>query len=402
MLFIGIIGKPTGSHSQLTSFATGLANVLRADAWVTDGNYSAVQDIVLARADTLIWLDYALTTIFKQLTPRTLHRVFLRQELWIGNRERFSTQFLSRDSLYMWALRTHKAKRERYTALMNDPAYTHLEFVRLCSPRDLKTWLELNSNMPNPTERFSDRVDQYVKYRPDYPRAVLGLLQTECGLTPRSVVADIGSGTGKLSELFLRNGNLVYGVEPNREMRAAGEHLSADSPTFVSVDGSAEATTLPDACADLVTAGQAFHWFDRERARPEFARILKPGGYIVLVWNERLTDTPFLEAYETLTQTYSTDYADVSHKNVGDEEIARFFAPETYRLASLENVQHFDFESLLGRAVSSSYMPTPQHERYPALVEALRGVFERFAEGSGVAFRYRTQVFYGCLTDADA
>ena len=250
--------------------------------------------------------------------------------------------------------------------------------------------------MPDPLERFSDRVDVYVKYRPDYPRAVLELLQTECALTPGSVVVDIGSGTGKLSELFLQNGNRVYGVEPNRDMRAAGERLLADYAAFTSVEGSAEATTLPDACADFVTAGQAFHWFDSERTRPEFARILKPRSWVVLVWNERLTDTPFLEAYETLTLTYATDYADVSHKNVGDEAIARFFAPGDYRLASFENAQRFDFESLLGRATSSSYMPTLQHPRYPEMAAELKTLFERFSEGS-VAFRYRTRVYYGRL-----
>ena len=255
--------------------------------------------------------------------------------------------------------------------------------------------------MLNPLERFSDRVDQYVKYRPDYPRGVLGLLQSECGLTPQSVVADVGSGTGKLSELFLQNGDPVYGVEPNREMRAAGERLLVAYPGFVSIDGSAEATTLPDECADFITAGQAFHWFDRERARPEFARVLKRGGWTVLVWNERLTDTPFLESYETLTQTYATDYAKVSHKNVGDEALADFFAPGGFSLASFENVQRFDFESLLGRAASSSYMPTPQHARYSEMTSALEVLFKQFAEENPekatVAFRYRTQVYYGRL-----
>ena len=230
---------------------------------------------------------------------------------------------------------------------------------------------------------------------------MLGLLQTECGLTPQNVIADVGSGTGKLSELFLHNGNPVYGVEPNREMRAAGENSLAGYPEFVSVDGHAEATTLPDGHADFVTAGQAFHWFDRGRARLEFARILKPKGYVVLVWNERLTDTPFLEAYEILTQTYASDYQDVSHRNVGDEEIARFFAPGGHQLASFENVQRFDFESLLGRATSSSYMPTPQHERYPEMVAELKRVFERFSKESGVALRYRTQVYYGRLSSTD-
>ncbi len=115
---------------------------LDSDAWVTDGNYSAVQDLVLARADTLVWLDYPLLAVFKQLTPRTFRRVFLREELYNGNKERFWEQFLSRDSLFLWALRTHRAKRERYTALLNNPEYSHLNFVRLPSPEAMRRWLE--------------------------------------------------------------------------------------------------------------------------------------------------------------------------------------------------------------------------------------------------------------------
>ncbi len=123
-------------------FRRRVVSELENDAWVTDGNYSAVQDLVLARADTLVWLDYPLGTVFKQLTPRTFRRVFLREELWNGNRERFWTQFLSRDSLFLWALRTHRAKRERYTALIDNPEYNHLEFVRLHSPEAMRRWLE--------------------------------------------------------------------------------------------------------------------------------------------------------------------------------------------------------------------------------------------------------------------
>lgn len=155
----------------------------------------------------------------------------------------------------------------------------------------------------------------------------------------RSVVADIGSGTGKLSELFLRNGNPVYGVEPNPEMRAAGENLLSSYPGFVSVSGSAEATMLPDQSADFITAGQAFHWFDQKQARREFERILKPDSFVVLVWNERLADTPFLEAYEMLTQTYAMDYHDVTQKNIGDEKIDSFFAPGVCRLTRFQNTQ---------------------------------------------------------------
>src|SRR5437870_2796600 len=149
-----------------------------------------------------------------------------------------------------------------------------------------------------PKERFSRRVENYVKYRPGYPGAVLDWLRQHCGLTADWVIADIGSGTGFLAELFLKNGNRVFGTEPNSEMRAAGETLLKKYSRFVSVDGSAEATGLDSSSVDLITAGQAFHWFDRPRARQEFERILKPGGWAALVWNERLINTPFLVAYD--------------------------------------------------------------------------------------------------------
>jgi SAM-dependent methyltransferase len=138
----------------------------------------------------------------------------------------------------------------------------------------LGRWIRLE-----PTERFSGRAEGYAKYRPGYPGEVLGLLEERCGFDRVWIVADVGSGTGNLARLFLENGNAVYGVEPNEEMRGAGERALASYERFVSLAGTAEATTLPDGSVDLVSAGQAFHWFDRERTREEFRRILKPGGW---------------------------------------------------------------------------------------------------------------------------
>ena len=159
-----------------------------------------------------------------------------------------------------------------------------------------------------PTRRFADRVENYVKYRPSYPTAVLTCLQEECGLRETAVIADIGSGTGILSRLFLLNGNAVVGIEPNQEMRQAGERLLADFPTFTSVNGTAEATTLPDNSVDFVTAGQAAHWFDKEKSLPEFRRILRAGGTIALVWNTMAFDaSPFMQGYERLTLRYFTE-----------------------------------------------------------------------------------------------
>src|SRR5882724_12052314 len=161
-------------------------------------------------------------------------------------------------------------------------------------------------------QRFSNRVADYVRYRPGYPPAALDLLRTECGLRPGHVIADIGSGTGFLSELFLKNGNLVYGVEPNEAMRRAGEEYLASYDGFSSIEGSAEATTLDDAGVDFVTAGQSFHWFEPDSARREFVRILKPGGWMVIVWNDRRMDeAPFTRAYENLLERFGIDYKQV-------------------------------------------------------------------------------------------
>src|SRR5713226_3126779 len=136
-------------------------------------------------------------------------------------------------------------------------------------------------------QRFSNRVVDYVRYRPGYPSAVLDLLRSECGLQSSHVIADIGSGTGIMSKLFLENGNRVFGVEPNTEMRQAGEEYLASYDGFSSIEGSAESTTLGDSSIDFVTAGQAFHWFEKEKTRAEFRRILRGKGWVVIAWNDR-------------------------------------------------------------------------------------------------------------------
>jgi SAM-dependent methyltransferase len=248
------------------------------------------------------------------------------------------------------------------------------------------------------TDRFSTRVADYVKYRPGYPGAVLRLLEEECGLDAASVVADVGSGTGLLSELFLKNGNRVYGVEPNREMREAGERFLAAYKNFKSVDGRAEATTLDDASVEFVTAGQAFHWFDPPRARREFARILRPGGWVVLVWNDRrIAGTPFLEEYERLLLEYGTDYAAVSAKYMEESMLATLFGATEPRTASFENEQVFDFDGLRGRLTSSSYAPQPGHPKFEPMMRELEALFRRHARDGHVVFAYDTKVFYGRL-----
>jgi SAM-dependent methyltransferase len=249
----------------------------------------------------------------------------------------------------------------------------------------------------HPTERFSTKVENYVKYRPHYPPAVVDLLRRECGLTPEWVIADIGSGTGISAELFLANGNRVFGVEPNAPMRAAGERYLASFPNFASVEGTAEATTLPDACVEMVLAGQAFHWFDQAQTRPEFARILKPGGWLVLMWNSRDDGVPFQQDYERFVVEFGTDYGEVRHQNVTAESLAAFYAPAEMRTATFRQAQIVDYEGLAGRVLSSSYMPGPGHERYESMLAELRRLFDAHAGDGKLALDLVTEVHYGRL-----
>jgi len=247
------------------------------------------------------------------------------------------------------------------------------------------------------TQRFSSRVDHYVRYRPGYPREVLELLKHECGLTADSVIADIASGTGIFTRLLLENGNRVFGVEPNAEMRRAGEEFLAGYPRLHSVAGTAEATMLPDASVDFVTAAQAAHWFDREKARREFVRILKPGGRTVLIWNERQTgSTAFLRDYERLLLNFGTDYQEVRHERT-TAEIADFFAPSAFRTQTFENNQECDYSALEGRLLSSSYVPGPDHANYEPMLHELRRIFDQYQQDGIVLLKYDTRVFYGCL-----
>ncbi len=249
--------------------------------------------------------------------------------------------------------------------------------------------------MAQSVERFSSRVANYVRYRPGYPPEIIDLLKAECDLTSNSVIADIGSGPGNLTELFLKNGNVVFGVEPNAAMRAAAERILQNYLGFRSVDGTAESTKLLSASVDFVTAGQAFHWFDVRRAKTEVRRILRPGGWAVLVWNERQVDTtPFLRDYEQFLLQYGSDYPVVRHENAV-ASIADFFAPENARLRSYPNSQEFDFESLKGRLLSTSYIPEVGHPNFDSMLRDLGDIFNKYEKDGRIRFDYDTRVYYG-------
>ena len=253
--------------------------------------------------------------------------------------------------------------------------------------------------MSDPTTRFSNRVDDYVRWRPSYPSEVVRLLREDLGMTSTWVVADIGAGPGNLTRLILDDGNRVFGVEPNREMREAGETLLAGYLHFTSVDGTAEATGLSDASVELVVAGQAFHWFDVARSRVEISRILRGPRQVAFVWNKRRTSgTPFLEAYEELLRGLGTDYAEIRHGSGQGEKLAAFFSgADQYATASFPYAQRFDVEGLRGRVLSSSYVPAIGQPGHDELLVELDELFAATNVGGEVSFDYDTTVYFGRL-----
>ncbi|HEV2480707.1 MAG TPA: class I SAM-dependent methyltransferase [Puia sp.] len=278
--------------------------------------------------------------------------------------------------------------------------------------------------MSDNTTRFSDRVEDYVKYRPHYPGAILPYLQQTYSFDASWDVADIGSGTGISTELFLGNGNRVFAVEPNAEMRGKAEELEAGRAeaghapksegrgrpggeghqwsgggpwgVFVSIDGTAEATGLAAGSVRLIVAGQAFHWFDVVKSRAEFTRILRPGGVVVLVWNERLAHTPFEAAYDALIERHGKDYKTTNHRNISEVQIGSFFHPAAFALKEFPNEQWFDFEGLRGRLLSSSYMPK-SGPGFAPMIGDLRRLFDTYEQGGRVRVGYDTRVYSGVL-----
>jgi len=247
-------------------------------------------------------------------------------------------------------------------------------------------------------QRFSNRVADYVRYRPGYPGALIDLLRTECGLRPDHVIADVGSGTGLLSKLFLENGNRVYGVEPNQEMREAGEEFLRSFPEFTSVAGSAEATTLGNTSVDFVTAGQAFHWFDPKAARSEFARILKPGGWIVVLWNDRrMEEAQLTRKYEGVLERYGIDYKRVKDSYPESKDISSFFAGGVFSARDLPNNQILDWEGFRGRLRSSSFAPTEDHPNYAPMMADLDRIFRAHLIDGCVRMEYFIRVYFGQL-----
>ncbi len=235
-----------------------------------------------------------------------------------------------------------------------------------------------------------------MKYRPHYPVEVFDFLEKEGVLAKGFMVADVGSGTGISAEPLLKKGYTVFGIEPNREMREAAEKYLKHHPHFTSIEGIAEHTDLPNHSVEVILAGQAFHWFNKEKSKHEFKRILKPGGNVVLLWNDRRTDTTdFLKVYEDFLQMFGTDYKEVNHKNTQEKEIFEAFFGGKFKEKSFYNYQDVDFAGLKGRVLSSSYMPFEGHTDYEFMMSTLKKIFMRYQENGKVRLDYDTKIYYG-------
>jgi len=251
----------------------------------------------------------------------------------------------------------------------------------------------MQSSYQDNTRRFSNRVDNYVKYRPSYPSAIIDFLQKEYQLATDKMIADIGSGTGISSTLFLDKNYRVIGVEPNKEMREKSEELLSRYKNFKAIDATAENTQLDDHSIDVITAGQAFHWFDKEACKKEFKRIIKPDGIVVLIWNERLAESAFEQEYDELIVKHSIDYKKIDHRNIDEKNIQDFFHPNTVALKIFSNQQIFDFEGLKGRLLSSSYAPIENDARSAPMIADLKTLFDKYQTNNTITIHYSTNVY---------
>ncbi|MGL5889670.1 MAG: class I SAM-dependent methyltransferase [Bacteroidia bacterium] len=252
--------------------------------------------------------------------------------------------------------------------------------------------------MNNTTERFTGRVANYVKWRPDYPQELYDALCKQGAIMPGAVVADIGAGTGISAQLFAANNHRVFAVEPNQPMREAGQDFLANQPLVSWHNGTAQTTGLPDSCADAVVAAQAWHWFDTPETVAEFRRILKPGAQVILIWNDRITSGDgFSEVYEDALRYFATDYDKVDHKQFGEASFNKLWGHGRWKETRADNVQHLTFEGLLGRVLSSSYMPDETHPEFEFMKHVLKKIFLRYQENGTVAMLYHSRAFHGQL-----
>jgi ubiquinone/menaquinone biosynthesis C-methylase UbiE len=254
--------------------------------------------------------------------------------------------------------------------------------------------------MKRPTERFSGRVEHYVQYRPDYPRSLIDALIQSCRLDARSVVADIGSGTGIFTRQLLEQQLRVIAIEPNQEMRLAAENILSGYARFSSLSGRAECTGLDDRVVDLITSAQAFHWFEAAATHVEFSRILKASGWLALIWNRRKLQDPLQRDYDALLSEFAPEYDRVNHMNIEDSAIQAFFSLNSYRTSVFANPQILDRERFLGRLKSASYLPAAETSGWKKILRSANALFSKYELDGHVRFEYDACLHLGQLSSA--
>ncbi|HEY8891035.1 MAG TPA: class I SAM-dependent methyltransferase [Clostridium sp.] len=249
----------------------------------------------------------------------------------------------------------------------------------------------MNLTQLNPKGRFSNRVENYAKYRPNYPNDIINFLNTTIGLTNKAIIADIGSGTGISAQLFLDNGNEVYGIEPNTEMRAAGEKRLNQYTNFHSVDASSESTKLESESVDMITVGQAFHWFEPEPTKKEFLRILKPNGFVVIVNNRiKLRGDKFMGEYMELIEKY----ADSEPTKSLNTDLPNFFNSKIIYKEIFYNPQVYNLKKLLGNLLSYSYISNEENSRFNYMISEFELLFKKHNDNGTLIFHYETVLCY--------
>ena len=222
--------------------------------------------------------------------------------------------------------------------------------------------------------KFDGKGEIYAQFRPSYPQTCIDALFAHLHWTQDDVLADIGAGTGKLTQLLLEKGCTVYAVEPNSDMRRIAEEKLSALPKFLSVNGTAEHTALPPESVHGITAAQAFHWFDRTAFRKECQRILKPGGSVVLIWNSRDESSALVQE---------------------NDRINRLYRNGAYQTLQFDFPLYFDMQGFVGRNLSASYAPKPTDAAYNDYVAALQAVFGKYAENNRLCMPNFTQCYLG-------
>ena len=261
-----------------------------------------------------------------------------------------------------------------------------------------ETLRSLYANEGGVVSIFSSKVNDYLASRPDYPPALFSTFVAEGVLQNLATIADIGSGTGLLTASLLVRGHQVFAVEPNAEMRfAADTLLNKHGQLYQSIDGTAENLPLPDASVDLITAAQAFHWFEIKAARHEFMRVLKPQGQVALIWNDRVLNHPLHLALNELLKKFGGAKLQALSAHEDRSQVPVFFASSPTKTWTFPHQQWLSEEGLQSLVFSRSYMPERHSDAGEEIKKTIKDITLKFAISGKVAVPYQTTAIIGAL-----